>query len=236
MKINAIHTGLMLSKVSKIFWIVILVVSLSVPQAKADSFKSIFKRQHENVSKEINLNNLSFEENLNYPIVLEKYSQKIVPFQKNIATKLARKNYSVEMMRNDEVVIITIPAEQLFIASDTTLIPKATKILEPLLPLFSNDGIYHIILAFHSDNTGSATYKENITHSRVNAIINWIEKRQINTANITPYPMSDFNPIYENTSVVNRRANRRLEIYLVPDKQMIELAKKNDLNNIILLK
>ena len=38
------------------------------------------------------------------------------------------------------------------------------------------------------------------------------------------------NPLYSNTSEVNRDRNRRLEIYLVPGEELIWDAEKNKIN------
>ena len=55
---------------------------------------------------------------------------------------------------------------------------------------------------------------------------NWFEDHGEDTRYLFVYAMSDDMPLKPNNSVENRADNRRLEIYLVPGKKMLEQAKK----------
>lgn len=216
--------------------ITLIFASLCVENVAAFSFLNKLKRTSKSTSENITDRfSLTFEENLNAP-ELGKHTESIKQFQLSLAKQLKERGYDVELTRNGEVLIVTIPSEKLFVASDTTLAPKAATALEPLLPLFNNNGIYHILLAYHTDNTGASRYKQQLTQNRVNAIYDWVCSKIENIDLLIPYPMSDFIPIADNNSVKNRKKNRRLEIYLVPENKMEQLAKKNNLRNIIFLK
>jgi len=80
----------------------------------------------------------------------------------------------------------------------------------------------------HSDNTGSEAYTIQLTRSRVNAIFDWFEAHG-STDFVVPYALGDSDPVVDNNSFENRKKNRRLEIYLVPEQVMIEQAKKGNL-------
>ena len=47
---------------------------------------------------------------------------------------------------------------------------------------------------------------------------------------VVPYALGDTDPLVDNNSVEHRKTNRRLEIYLVPEKTMIQQAKKGTIN------
>ena len=47
---------------------------------------------------------------------------------------------------------------------------------------------------------------------------------------VVPYALGETDPIVDNNSVENRKTNRRLEIYLVPEKTMLQQAKKGRIN------
>jgi outer membrane protein OmpA-like peptidoglycan-associated protein len=87
----------------------------------------------------------------------------------------------------------------------------------------------------HSDNTGSSAYTLNLTRQRVNAIFDWFDENG-SVDYVVPYalgdtePMVDNNIVVDNNSVENRKRNRRLEIYLVPEKVMLQQAKKGRIN------
>ena len=173
---------------------------------------------------------LSLDENLSTPEIKNvKQADKIQDFQLDMAVAFKKSNYDVEIMRDDEVIVITIPASQLFDANDTLLNKIGEERLKPFLRMVKNPGFYKMLLVMHSDNTGSEFYTLNLTRQRVNAIFDWFEAN-CSVDYIVPYALGSTDPIVDNNSVENRKRNRRLEIYLVPEKTMLQQAKKGNIN------
>ena len=183
-----------------------------------------------NAKDEYDIYDLSLDENLMLPeIKNEKQADKIQDFQLDMAVAFKKSNYDVEIMRDDEVIIVTIPASQLFDANDTLLNKVGEERLKPFLRMVKNPGFYKMLLVMHSDNTGSEVYTLNLTRQRVNAIFDWFDENG-SVDYVVPYALGDTDPILDNNSVENRKRNRRLEIYLVPEKTMIQQAKKGVIN------
>ncbi|MCF0204724.1 MAG: OmpA family protein, partial [Muribaculaceae bacterium] len=124
-----------------------------------------------------------------------------------------------------EVIVITIPASQLFDPNETTLTNLGIMSIKPLLKYLKTKGLYKMLLVMHSDNTGTDKYTVELTRHRVDAVYDWIEANA-SVDFVVPYALGASDPIMPNNSVDNRRANRRLEVYLVPDAAMVEMAKK----------
>jgi len=109
---------------------------------------------------------LSLDDNLEQPEVKNRrQAEKIQDYQYDMAVGLKKQNYDVEVMRDDEVIVITIPASQLFAPNDTALSSLGEAQLKPLLRLLKNPGFYKMLLVMHSDNTGSTAYTLNLTAS-----------------------------------------------------------------------
>lgn len=173
---------------------------------------------------------MSLDENLATPeIKNNKQADKIQDFQYDMAVAFKRSNYEVEIMRDDEVIVITIPASQLFEPNDTVLSPLGKTQLKPFLRMIKNPGFYKMLLVMHSDNTGSSEYTLNLTRKRVNNIFDWFDENG-SVDYVVPYALGENDPVVDNNSVENRKRNRRLEIYLVPEKTMIQQAKKGVIN------
>ena len=173
---------------------------------------------------------LSLDENLDLPeIKNEKQADKIQDYQYDIAIGFKQSNYEVEVMRDGEVIVITIPASQLFDANDTVLNKVGVELLKPFLRMVKNPGFYKMLLVMHSDDTGSEYYTLNLSRQRVNAIFDWFEENG-SVDYVVPYALGDTDPLVDNNSVENRKRNRRLEIYLVPEKTMLQQAKKGTIN------
>ena len=173
---------------------------------------------------------MSLDENLESPeIKNDKQADKIQEFQYDMAVAFSRSNYEVEVMRDGEVIIITIPASQLFEANDTVVTRVGQELLKPFLRMLKNPGFYKMLLVMHSDNTGSPTYTLNLTRQRVNAVYDWFDENG-SVDYVVPYALGETDPLVDNNSVENRKTNRRLEIYLVPEKTMLQQAKKGTIN------
>ena len=173
---------------------------------------------------------MSLDENLATPeIKNDKQADKIQEFQYDMAVAFKRSNYDVEIMRDDEVIVITIPASQLFDPNDTVVSAVGESLLKPFLRMLKNPGFYKMLLVMHSDNTGSSMYTLNLTRQRVNAVFDWFDANG-SVDYVVPYALGETDPIVDNNSVENRKTNRRLEIFLVPEKTMLQQAKKGNIN------
>ena len=176
--------------------------------------------------KKVDIYDLSLDDNLETPeIDNAKQSQKVQDYQYDVAVSLKKQNYDVELMRDNEVIVVTLPAGQLFAPNDTVLSELGMVSLKPMLKYLANPGCYKM----HSDNTGSKKYTEALTRARVNAVFDWIDENA-SVDFVVPYALGDTDPLEDNNSMEHRKHNRRLEIYLVPEEVMINQAKKGKIN------
>lgn len=121
---------------------------------------------------------------------------------------------------------MTIPASQLFMPNETTLRPSASALLNPIKRYLKDPDMYRVLMVMHTDNTGSEAYRDNITELRAEAVFDWFNNQHVNTKYLFPYAYGDEMPLVENNTMGNRSKNRRLEIYLMPGRKMLEQAKK----------
>lgn len=178
------------------------------------------------------LDRMDFIEMLN-SVDVGKTSDLIQKFQtKEGRTRLLNGKYNpkgectVEAYRNKEVLLITIPAHLLFGPNMTELRKSAGDYLSPIRRYLKDPDMYRVMLVMHTDNTGSEPYREKLTTDRVNAIFDWFEESGSDTSYLFSYSLGDDMPLIANDSMENRDKNRRLEIYLVPGKKMVQQAQK----------
>ncbi len=179
-------------------------------------------------SKSEDIYDLTLDENIENP-PLGKYTEEIKVFQRKQAVRLKKEKYNTELTREGEVIVITIPAADLFMPNDTVLSAEGIKLLIPLLRFLKTPDNYRMLMNMHTDNTGTKDFTFNLSRQRVEAIFDWFETQNVNTDFIIPYAAGLSQPLRPNNSMDNRIINRRLEIYLVPGKAMIENAKKSTL-------
>lgn len=190
------------------------------------------EKPHEEEPRDMQLDDMTFLEMLN-SVDVGKSSELIQKFQnKEGKTRLLNGKYNpkgkctVEAYRNKEVLLITIPANLLFAPNDTVLKNGASDYLAPIKRYLKDPDMYRVMLVMHTDNTGSTPYRDKLTEERVNAVFDWFEDSGADTHYLFSYAMGDDMPLYPNDSMDNRDKNRRLEIYLVPGKKMVDQAKK----------
>lgn len=168
---------------------------------------------------------LTMEQNLAIPAVPSKLSTFVKSYMKREALALHKMGYKVETMRKGEVVIVTVPTDRLFAPNDTALLPTAANDLKNFLPYFRVPGKFKVILALHTDDTGSENYLNSLSEKRIVSLYDYFDSNAADTDNLIGYPLASIEPLKENTSRAGRAENRRLEIFIVPGDVLIEEAK-----------
>lgn len=184
----------------------------------------------------VDIYELTLDENVESPMPeTELMARNVVAFQYDVAVMLKKHNLDVELMRDNQVIVVTVPASRLFEPNDTVLTQVGKTSLKPMLPFLKTPGLYKMLLVMHSDNTGSDAYNMDLTLKRVNSVFDWVDE-SASTDFVVPYALGSTDPAVDNNSLDNRKRNRRLEIYLVPEDGMLELAKKGKISTNIIKK
>lgn len=172
------------------------------------------------------IHSLTKAENIATPAVPEKQHKPIADYMLREAQNILKQGYKVETERQGEVVVVTIPASDLFVPNSTRLEVSGQKLIEPFSAYLKTPNRFKVILAMHSDDTGSRSYLEQLTTARMQAVKTFLEKRSANPGQIAAYAVADDEPVCANSNIANRARNRRLEIYIIPDEELINQVKK----------
>ncbi|MCM1293257.1 MAG: OmpA family protein [Bacteroides sp.] len=175
---------------------------------------------------------MEFEQNLVTPEVPKNAQKTVSNYIEKIAKGLKHR-YTIDVTRNDEVFVIVIPTDDLFLPNDTLFAPGAEKIIDPILSLMKDPWMYKVVVAVHTDDTGSEAYRENLSTARIYTVYDWLMDamdagKLSEDVVIIPYARGSLDPLVPNDTRKHRRENRRLEFYFIPGPKMIEkaLAKK----------
>lgn len=167
----------------------------------------------------------SLADNLLGPEIPRKQIAPVEAYQKHVALNLKKQGVDVELMRDRQIVVATIPAVDLFGTGGSHLNKNADRLLERLAVLMRTPDKYKILVVAHSDNTGSEEYLNALTGARANAVAEWLVAHHVTADNVVPYGLGADEPRMDNSSRSGRDANRRVELYLVPGPVMIAMAK-----------
>lgn len=164
-------------------------------------------------------------ENIVYPAVPDKQQKFIADYMLREAQNIVKQGYQVETERNGEVVVVTIPASELFTPNSVDLEVSGQKLLEPFTAYLKSENRFKLLLAMHSDDTGSESYLETLTSERLKAVMDYIESHSAYHDRLIGYALAADEPVRPNSTIANRAKNRRLEIYIVPDEGLINQSK-----------
>lgn len=213
----------------RLFKICILILTASILTPCANGAQDAFEDPYAGYDEAAALD-MDLEENLATPKVGKNEHKAIVKYVGAQADRL-KNDYIVELMRNGEVMIVTVPTDKLFFPNDTLLMPEGPKVLKPLLRLLSDPEMYKLVFSVHTDDTGSPEYISELASARSQTIYSWliddqkIDERQF----IINYDMGEIAPLVPNDTRANRSRNRRIEFFFVPGPKMITLAHNRKL-------
>lgn len=168
---------------------------------------------------------MTFEENLATPTVPNKTSPHVGRHMETIRAKFAEKGLDAKKVRNNEVVLVTIPAEQLFRPNATEIKEEGVHLLNYFKQALLHPESYRVVIAVFSDDTGDKEYSNALTHKRADAIMNVVNNitgGNVAVPNVDYYWLGNTKYVSPNNSKVNRSKNRRVEIYIVPENKTIQ--------------
>lgn len=173
---------------------------------------------------------MDLDGNIETPALQKNEKLAVRRYMRHLADETAAKKYQVELDRDDEVMVVIIGLDKLFMPNDTLLAPYFEKQIRPLVSLLKNPGMFKIVYAIHSDNTGSESYNYDLSQERVNSLYDWFIDHVSEDQIIIPFAMGDSDPVAPNETAVGRATNRRIEIYFIPGPEMILRARSGKLH------
>ncbi len=160
---------------------------------------------------------MEFDANVSSPAIPRKLRETVLGNVRSNVTHLRKQNFDVRTVRDGEVIVVTIPCESLFVANSTVLRPSASALLKPFGAYLHQPQLYKVLVAAHSDNTGSEEYADELTEARAAAVDEFLTTMGGSQSLVVPYGMGMDDPLNDNRTRVNRAKNLRVEIYLIPD-------------------
>ena len=173
---------------------------------------------------------MTLDENLATPAISSKHSAAIKRHIETIRKKYTEKGLNTEVKRGGEVLLVTLPTDSLFVPNGEELLPQAYSLLNYFKQAINHPESYRIVVAVHTDDTGDKQYSYAITQRRAEVILNFFNRivdEDIVTPNIDYYWLGRDDFKVPNNTMKNRSANRRVEIYIVPEAHIIKATNSN---------
>jgi outer membrane protein OmpA-like peptidoglycan-associated protein len=116
-------------------------------------------------------------------------------------------------------MVITLSGSVLFASAKSELLPAAQlKLNDVANALIKEDPTSKIVVEGHTDSQGGASYNQDLSQRRAQAVRDYLVSRGIAADRVTPQGFGPSRSIAENTSPEGRANNRRVEIVVQPSK------------------
>lgn len=128
-----------------------------------------------------------------------------------------------------QAIKVTFESGILFPTNGTTLSAAAKNQLATFSTQMKDLQDTDITIYGHTDNTGSASVNERISLQRAESVASYLESRGINASRIHSEGKSFNNPVADNDTAEGRAKNRRVEVYVTANENMIKAAENGNL-------
>lgn len=164
---------------------------------------------------------------LNTPAVPNKLAGVLSQAMSRHAQSMIDMGYNVELMRDDQVVAVTIPTDKLFGPNDLSLLTTAEQLLDPFIEYTRTPGRFKLLIAVHTDDTGSESYRQWLCEQRIISLYDFFDAHGAISSIVYGFPMAHEQPVVADDTRNNRALNRRLELFIVPGPELISTLKSS---------
>ncbi|MEJ5363127.1 MAG: OmpA family protein [Spirochaetota bacterium] len=107
-----------------------------------------------------------------------------------------------------------------FAFDSAKLTGKAFPILNRVAEILNKYGKYNVLIEGHTDDIGEEQYNLKLSEARAQSVMDYLIKKGIDKKRLSSRGMGETSPFLPNTSVENRRRNRRVEFLLVKPEDL----------------
>jgi outer membrane protein OmpA-like peptidoglycan-associated protein len=115
-----------------------------------------------------------------------------------------------------DVLTVTFKSDYFFGVNSSTLLPAAYDELERVARVLKQYHETNILIAGHTDSTGSEDYNQTLSEKRTQAVKNALVGMGVEPSRLTCIGYGEGKPIASNNTEAGRQQNRRVEIRIMP--------------------
>ena len=104
---------------------------------------------------------------------------------------------------------------------------KSADALDKLANIFKEYPNSNILIEGHTDSTGADAYNLTLSRNRAQAVTDYLRNKGISSGRMETKWYGENQPKYDNSTVEGRAKNRRVELAIVANEELIEEAKRN---------
>jgi len=138
-------------------------------------------------------------------------------------------NAKVESVNDGQAIKVTFDSGILFATNSSTLNQASINALTQFSNSLKTNPDTNVEIFGHTDSTGSDQVNIPLSQQRAGSVLNFLMGQGVANSRMTSQGMGSSMPVADNNTVDGRTQNRRVEIYIIPNAQMIQDANAGTL-------
>ncbi|PSL01420.1 OmpA family protein [Cecembia rubra] len=147
------------------------------------------------------------------------------------AKKMEEQIKDAEIERVDEGIKVTFASGILFGFDSHSLTPASQENLQKFAEILREYPDTDIMIEGHTDNKGSRSYNQGLSERRAQSVRNYLKMKNVSDARMQTVGYSFDRPVATNDTEEGRAKNRRVEILITANEDLINKAEKGELKN-----
>lgn len=147
------------------------------------------------------------------------------------AEELEKEMKDAEIERVGEAIKVTFDSGILFGFDSYALTPASQETIMKFADILNEYPDTDITIEGHTDDRGAYEYNLDLSKKRAEAVNNYLKMQQVGSNRLVTNGYSFDRPIADNTTEEGRAKNRRVEILITANEDLIEKAEKGEIEN-----
>ena len=132
---------------------------------------------------------------------------------------------TIQTVNDGEAILVTFDSGILFATNSSTLSPNSRTALTKFAANMNKNPDTDIRIVGHTDNTGSDKINDPLSERRAASVYSFLNSQGVSMSRMAAEGRGSHEPVADNSTVAGRSANRRVEVYILPNAKMIEIGR-----------
>lgn len=135
----------------------------------------------------------------------------------------------VESVNNGEAIKVTFESGILFATNSSTLNSSSQNSLFKFAQSLKNNPQTNVQIFGHTDNTGNDNINVPLSESRAKSVYDYLVGQGVASSRMVAEGKGSSQPVADNSTASGRTQNRRVEVYITANSDMVNAAKQGTL-------
>ena len=139
------------------------------------------------------------------------------------------KDAKIESVNDGQAIRVTFDSGILFATSSASLSAASQATLQKFAANLKENSDTDLLIVGHTDNTGSDRINNPLSYNRAASVRTFLLSQGVAEMRMKVEGKGSTEPVADNSTVAGRRDNRRVEVYILPSKDMVKAAEAGTL-------